>query len=215
MAVGCFLGAEKLERIFGKDRAPLSPLAPKRLVFAGFGAFAAIGLATLALPRATVAGPPAPARISAPELARRVIAEPWNVRVLDVRAMEACAAQRVPGAECAPADALGRLELGDVSPARDLVVVADGDLARPPAEIGAYRGRVLVLENGFEGWRAWALAPAPAPGPGAPEAAREEWRLRSGVRAALTGVKAPPPPAPAAGGAAPAKRKAGGGGCSG
>ncbi len=213
MAAGCFLGAEKLERIFGGERAPLAPLAPRRLVFAGFGALAAIGLATLALPRATAATP-GPARIAAPELARRVLEEPWKVRGLDLRPVDACAAARVPGAECTPPDTLKGLYLADVSPARDLVVLAQGDLAELPAEVRAYRGRVLALEGGFDAWKAYALAPPPAPAAGASAAELDAWRLRAGLQAALTGVKAPPPPPPAAGGA-PVKRKAGGGGCSG
>jgi hypothetical protein len=215
MAVGCFVGAEQLERVFGKAQAPASPRATRRLVFAGFGAFAAVGLATLALPRATGAAAAARSTISAPELARRALSEPWRLRILDVRPMADCAKERVPGAECAPADTLRKLELADVSPARDVVVVAAGDLAEPPPEARAYRGRVLLLAQGFEGWRAWALAPAPAPAPGAPEAEQQAWRFRSGIRSALTGVGAPPPPAAPAGGAGPAKRKAGGGGCSG
>jgi len=110
---------------------------------------------------------------------------------------------------------LKALSLGDVSPARDLVLVGERDLAEVPAEARAYGGRVLVLERGFEGWREWALAPAPLPAPSAPEAEQEAWRVRSGIRAALTGVQAPPPPTAPAGGGAPVKRKAGGGGCSG
>jgi hypothetical protein len=110
---------------------------------------------------------------------------------------------------------LKALALGDVSPARDLVLVGERDLAEVPAEARAYGGRVLVLERGFEGWREWALAPAPLPAPSAPEAEQEAWRVRSGIRAALTGVQAPPPPTAPAGGGAPVKRKAGGGGCSG
>lgn len=215
MAAGCFLGAEKLEALFGRERAPASPAAPRRLVFAGFGALAAVGLASLALPRATAATPAPPATLSAPELARRALAEPWRLRILDVRPVAACAKERVPGAECAPVDTLGKLELADVSPARDLVLVAEAGLAELPAEARAYRGRVLVLEGGFEGWRAWALSPVAAPAPTAPEAERQAWLLRAGLRAALTGAGAPPPPAAPAGGTAPAKRKAGGGGCSG
>jgi hypothetical protein len=213
MAMGCFLGAEKLERIFAKEAAPISPPAARRLVFAGFGAFAAVGLATLALPRATAATPPT-ARIAAPELARRVLEEPWKVRVLDVRPAEACAAARVPGAECTPLAALKDLSLADVSPARDVVVVAEGDLAELPAEVRAYRGTAVALEGGFAAWKAYALTPPPPPAAGASPAELEAWRLRAGLQAALTGVKAPPPPPPAAGGA-PVKRKAGGGGCSG
>jgi hypothetical protein len=213
VAIGAFLLGEKIERLV--TRAPPGPAAARRWVFAGAGALALVGLTTLALPVQSAATPAPVLRISAPELARRVIEEPWNVRVLDVRALERCAAQRVPGAECAPAATLKDLQLGDVSPARDLVVVADGDLPAPPAEARAYRGDVLLLEGGFEGWRAWALtAPAPLPAGAGPEE-REAHRVRAGIHAALTGASAPPPPpAPAAGGA-PVKRKASGGGCSG
>jgi hypothetical protein len=199
MAVGCFLGAEKLERIFGKERAPLSPLAPRRFVFAGFGAVAAVGLASLALPRATAATPPAPARIVAADLARRVLEEPWKVRVLDLRPVDACAAARVPGAECTPVETLKNLYLADVSPARDLVVVAQGELAELPADVRTYRGKVLALEGGFDAWKVYALTAPPAPAAGAGPAELEAWRLRAGLQAALTGVKAPPPPPPGRG----------------
>jgi uncharacterized membrane protein YedE/YeeE len=214
VAVGTFLGAERLERIFGGGAAPASPLAPKRFVFAGLVSFAVVGVATLALPTATAATAPAPARISAADLARRVVDGPWRLRVLDVRPMEACAKQRVPGAECTPAASLKDLQLADAPPARDVVVVGEGDLPEPPSEVRAYRGKVLVLEGGFAAWSAYALAPPPPPAPGAAPAEQEAYRLRAGMHAALTGMKAPPPPPVPAAGAVPVKRKAGGGGCS-
>jgi uncharacterized membrane protein YedE/YeeE len=215
MAVGCFLGAEKLERIFAGEAAPATAGTPRRLVFAGFGAVAAVGLATLALPRPTAATPAPAPRISAPELARRVLSEPWKVRVVDLRAREACAKARVPGAECVPADALGGLDLAGAAAARDLVLVADADLVAPPAEARAYRGNVLVLDGGFAAWSAWALTAPPPLAAGAGLDEQEAHRVRAGIHAALTGSSAPPPPpAPAAGGA-PVKRKASGGGCSG
>lgn len=214
VAVAAFVGAEKLEAIFGGEGRPPSPARPRRAVFATLAGLGAAGVVTLALPQGTSAAAPAPGRIAAPELARRVLEEPWKVRVLDVRAREACAEARVPGAECAPPDALKDLALADVSPSRDLVVVGEGQLAELPAEVRAYRGKALVLEGGFGAWKAYALTAPPAPGPGASPAELEAWRLRAGLHSALTGVKAPPPPPPAAGGA-PVKRKAGGGGCSG
>ena len=214
VAIGAFLFGEKVEQLVTKA-APGAPPVTRNRVFAGAGAVGAIGLATLLLPVRGAAVAPAASGITAPELARRVLAEPWKVRILDVRSMEACAKERVPGAECAPLPTLKALSLGDVSPARDLVLVGERDLAVVPAEARAYGGRVLVLERGFEGWREWALAPAPLPAPSAPEAEQEAWRVRSGIRAALTGVQAPPPPTAPAGGGAPVKRKAGGGGCSG
>jgi hypothetical protein len=213
MAIGAFLFGEMVERMVTK--APGQAPTARNRMFAGVAAVGAVGLATLLLPVATAARAVAPGRIGPEELARRVLSEPWKVRVLDVRPLEACAKERVPGAECTPPAALKDLALADVSPARDLVVVGEGDLVEPPAEIRAYRGRVLVLEQGFPGWRAWALAPPAPPADVASPAALEVWRLRAGIQAALTGVKAAPPPPPAAGGAAPVQRKAGGGGCSG
>jgi len=214
MAIGAFLFGEKVERMVTKAPAGPGPTARNR-VFAGVVAFGAVGLATLLLPVATAARAVPAGRIAPEELARRVLSEPWKVRVLDVRPMDACTKERVPGAECTPPAMLKDLSLADVSPARDLVVVGEGDLAQAPAEIRAYRGRVLVLDRGYEGWRAWALTPPALPGEGAAPSALETYRLRAGIQSALTGVKAaPPPPTPAAGGA-PVQRKAGGGGCSG
>jgi hypothetical protein len=215
VAIGAFLFGEKVERMV-TGAAPGAPAPARRWVFAGAGAFGAVGLATLILPASGAAtSGPAAGTIAAPELARRALAEPWKLRILDVRPMADCAKERVPGSECTPLDTLKKLELADVSAARDLVVVSERGLADVPPEARVYHGRVLLLDQGFEGWRAWALAPAPAPAPGAPEADQQAFRLRAGIRSALTGVGAPPPPAAPVGGAGPAKRKAGGGGCSG
>ena len=215
VAVAAFIGAEKLEAIFGGAERPASPARPRRAVFATLVGLGALGVVTLAFPRPTTAAPSGPATISSEALARRLFDEPWTVRVLDLRSKEACFAQRVPGSECAPPEALGGLALGDVATARDLVVVGEGDLAALPPEVKAYQGKVVALQKGFQGWKAYALTP-PAPLPaGAGAAERAAWKVQAGVAAAMTGVKQAPPPAAPSGGAAPAKRKAGGGGCSG
>lgn len=215
VAVAAFVGAERLEAVFGGEARPASPARPRRAVFATLVGVGALGVVTLAFPRPAPAAPAGPATISAEALARRLFDEPWSVRVLDLRAKEACFAQRVVGSECAPPEALKDLALGDVAAARDLVVVGEGGLAALPPEVRAYQGRVLALEKGFAGWRDYALTP-PAPlADGASAAEREAWRIRAGVAAAMTGVKQAPPPAAPAGGAAPARRKAGGGGCGG
>ena len=212
VALGAFLLGEKIERALSGAPAGAGA-APRRWVFAGAGGLGLVALATLALPAGTAAVAAAPRPISAPALARRVLDAPWKVRVLDVRPLPDCASARVPGAECAPREALKGLALADVSPARDLVVVTE-DGAGVPAEVTAYGGTVLVLEGGFSGWRRYALDPPTPPAPGATPAELDAYRLRAGLRAALTGVQQPPPAAPAPGGAAP-RRKAGGGGCSG
>jgi hypothetical protein len=215
VAVAAFMGAEKLEFVFGGEDLPDSPARPRRAVFATLVGLGALGLVTLAFPRPTTAATAGPATISAEALARRLFDEPWSVRVLDLRAKEACFAQRVLGSECTPPESLKALSLADLTGTRDLVVVGEGDLASLPREITDYPGKVLALKEGFQGWRDYALTPpAPLPG-GATAAEREAWKVRAGVAAAMTGVKQAPPPAAPAGGAAPVKRKAGGGGCSG
>jgi hypothetical protein len=214
VAVAAFVGAEKVEQLMG-GKAPPSPARPRRAVFATLAGLGAAGVVTLAVPQGTTAAPPAPARISAEALASRVVDAPWNVRVLDLRPAADCATARVPGAECAPPETLKDLYLADVAGARDLVVVAAGELAELPAEIRAYPGRVLALEGGFEAWRAYALTPPAPPAPGAAPEALAAFRARAGLHSALTGVKAPPPPAPVAGGAAKPRKKVSGGGCSG
>jgi hypothetical protein len=214
MAVGCFIGVEKLEAAL-KARAPSPATAagrPGRLVFAGLGAFALVGIAVAALPTGTAAGTRTWATIDAAELAGRVLDAPWRTRVLDLRSMKDCSARRVPGAECAPE--LAALHLVDEPGARDVVLVADGDVAALPPGAAGYPGRVYALGGGWKAWEAYALDP-PAPAADASARELEAYRVRAGLASALTGMKAaPPPPVPSAG--APGPRKgAGGGGCGG
>ncbi len=213
MAVGCFIGAEKLEKVLAARADPAARATPAgrsgRMVFAGLAASALVGLALVALPTGTQAA--RQARAIAPlDLARRVLDEPWKVRVVDLRDPKACAEKRVPGSECvAPAD-LGKLGLSYANPARDLVLVGEGDLAAPKEAL-AYGGTVMVLQGGWRGWQAFALEPPRPPGPGAPFADVDLYRLRSGLQSALTGMQAaPPPPAPTA---TPGPPRKGGGGC--
>jgi uncharacterized membrane protein YedE/YeeE len=214
VAVACFWGAETLEKaLAARAPAPASPAGrPGRLVLAGFGALAAIGLAATALPGRAPGAERRAEAIAAPALARRVLDEPWKLRVLDVRDAAACAAARVPGAECAPPASLAALGLADDAGGRDLVLVADGTASLPP-DVAAYPGRVLALEGGWEAWRTFALLAPPPPAPDAREEERALHRLRAGLASALTGVRTPPPPPPS--GAAAAPRRKGGGGCGG
>jgi uncharacterized membrane protein YedE/YeeE len=218
MAVGCFLGAEKLEKALASRADPAAmPMPagrPGRWVFAGFAAATAIGLVGLALPTGTQARTREVSGISPLELARRAFDEPWKLRIVDVRPLEACSARRIPGSECVPLEKLASLQLADASPARDLVLVGAGDLAEIPQAAAAYPGRVFAIQGGWEGWVAFALVPPAAPSAGASPADLELYRVRAGIQSAMTGMKAaPPPPTPTvSSGAAPRK---GGGGCSG
>jgi hypothetical protein len=215
MAIGAFLGGERIERIVNRVAASAAPArSPRRLVFVGMASFALVGLGLGLVPSGTAATPAAAQAVSPLDLARRVLDEPWKVRVVDLRPVDACAQQRVPGAECVPADKLGKLGLADANGARDLVLVGAADLDQVPGAAAGYPGRVLVLRGGFPAWRSFALEAPSAPAPGAAPQELELYRLRAGIAAAMTGVKAaPPPPMPT--GDAPAPRKKGGGGCGG
>ncbi len=218
MAIGCFIGAEKIEKTLASRADPLAVATPggrpRRFVFAGFAAAALAGLAGLALPSGTQARTREPAVIGQLDLARRVFDEPWKLRIIDLRPMKDCAAKRIPGAECVPSDKLAGLNLTDANPARDLVLVGENDLAQVPLPAAAYPGRVYSLAGGWKGWEVFALAPPAPPAPGAAEADVELYRLRAGIQSAITGMKAaPPPPTPSA--AASGAPRKGGGGCSG
>lgn len=220
MAIGAFLGAEKVERAFSAKRVGLpapavGPTPSRRFAFATFAGVAVLGLATLAFPGASGADP-SPARvlpISAPELALRVVAEPWTLSVIDLRDEAACAAARVPGAVCVPPERLGDAGL-DAADGRTLVLVGQGDLAGVPLAV-RHPGPVVALTGGFAAWQAYALT---APAPLAASATADEraaWARHAALHAQLTGAKAVAAPAPTGGGkAAPARPKKKGGGCS-
>jgi uncharacterized membrane protein YedE/YeeE len=218
MAIGSFFLAERIEKALASRADPLAIATPggrpRRFVFAGFVAAGAMGLAALALPTGTRAGARRAEAISPADLAQRVFGSPWTLRVLDLRPTAACAAKRVPGAECVPEPELHKLALADASPSRDVVLVGAGDLAAVPEPAAAFPGRLLVLSGGWSGWEAYALTPPAPPAPGAAPAEVEAYRLRAGIQSALTGMKAaPPPPTPTAAPAGGPKK--GGGGCSG
>jgi uncharacterized membrane protein YedE/YeeE len=218
MAAASFVLVERIEKALASRADPLATPVPggrpRRFVLAGLASMGALALAALLLPTGSHAGQRAAAPISAADLARRVFDSPWTVRVVDLRPTAACAARRVPGAECVPAADLQKLQLAEASPARDVVLVADGDLAALPQGAAGFPGRLLALAGGWKAWEAFALTPPAAPAPEASPADVEAYRFQAGIQSALTGMKAaPPPPAPAAAPAGGAKK--GGGGCSG
>jgi hypothetical protein len=212
VAIGSFLFGEWVERKVAGEAAPASPAGPKRIVFGAFAGVALVALATLALPTGAGAGARTAGAIGVEELARQVFERPWEQRVIDVRGAEACAASRIPGAECVPAAEVARLGLELEPAARALVFVGAGDLAGPPPGALVFPGRVLLLAGGFDAWKEWALTPPTPPAASAPLAEQEAFRRRAGVFAAMTGVKPAAPAAAPVGGVAPVRKKTGGGG---
>jgi hypothetical protein len=216
MALAMFLGAEKVERIFKARRGEEVVAYPKHqraLAFGAIGSLAVLGLGTLALPTEPVAAEAKRAEVIGQEtLARRILDEPWTLRILDLRPEKECAERRLPGAECTPPETLDKLGLAYAAGARDLVLV-DSGTAQAPAAALAYPGRVLTLDHGWKGWSWYALSRPSLPGDGATAAEREAYTFRAGLHAAMTGRKPAPPP-PKAGNYVPTKKKKKGGGCS-
>jgi hypothetical protein len=216
IAVGAFIGGEKVERILsarsGKP-APESPRAAKRRVFGGFAIGAAAGLVLLAVPQPQVALPPSNVQsIDALALAGRVASAPEDLWLLDLRPANGKAAERIPGSLALdPADEAGA-RIAELAPARLLVVYGQGDLRSLPAGVSRYPGTIAVLRGGFDAWRREVLDAPGAPASPSP-AAIAQFRLQSALHSRFTGSAAVEPPKtdwkPAA--AAPAAPRKGGG----
>jgi hypothetical protein len=197
MAVGAFLGGEKLERIFTKkagEPAPASPRAIRIRVFAGFAAVAILALVALALPERKTAGPERVVqRIGAVELARQLVASPQDVWLLDLRTGDVPAKERIPGAMAMPADDPKAAFAADLAATRKLVVYAQGDTATLPDGVKRFGGDVYVLGGGYEAWRAAVLtAPAPPENPTPTLIAR--FQIQSALHARFAGVGTAEPP---------------------
>lgn len=216
MAIGCFLGAEKLERVFAPKAGkpvPASNAPLRNRQFAALGTLGVLGLATLALPASAPLPAEKPvARIGALELARTIVADPQRLWLLDLREPAAEGTDRIPGTAPLPEGTTPAAYAATLPATRTLVVYAEGGLDSLPEGLAeAFPGEVLVLSGGWTAWKASVLAP-PAPPAEPTPALIAEFRMKSALNGYFTGASAPPPPklVPRAV-AAPAPKK--GGGC--
>jgi len=217
MAVGAFVGGEKLEKIFTKkagEKAPDSPRAIRLRVFSGLAAAAVLGIATLVLPvRARGETGRTAGSMSAPALARQLVAAPRGVWLLDVRPAGVPAPDRIPGAiALAEGDTKADLAAG-LSPTRPLVVYAQRDLPELPDGVRRFSGEIRVLAGGYDAWQAAILTP-PAPPEKPTPLLIAEFRLTTALHAHFTGataVEAPRVELKPAAAAVPGPKK--GGGC--
>ena len=157
MAILAFIGAEKIESLTGGTR---TPRRVRRFTFATAGALAIVALLTMAIPAPPAAASQPPATITAGELARVVVGEPWSVRVVDVRDAAAFAKDRVPGSQNIAAASLSDLP----NDGRAVVIVGDARHLPPNAKL---------LAGGMAAWNADPLVKAltsgaPPPPPPAP-----------------------------------------------
>lgn len=217
MAIGMFIGAEKLEQRFGdkSKEQTKETRRPRHAVFGVLGAAAIAGLliAFVGFPTAAETAAPRPIQVDADVLAHRLIDEPWKVRVLDLRGESAWTKARIPNSEPVTRDQLGNLGLEFVENGNDLVVVDIDTLEDVPREIAAYRGRIFTLSGGFPSWNEFVNTTPPPLSPNAGEEERERYLFRAMVNELFTGQAAAAPPPRPVRNVAP-RPAAGGGGCS-
>jgi len=216
MAIGCFFGAEALERIFTRRNAEAAPVPARPLrnrAFALLASLALVAAGTAGIAQsASATAPKRTGKIDAITLAERIARDPTRLQILDLRPAADCHAQRVPNALCL-ADLKGDW-LATLPVSRDLVVYGTGDVKQLPSAVTRFAGEVVVLQGGFTAFRQ-AVLDAPVP-PTAPTVAQlAAYRSRSALHSHFTGQQAAAPvlkvpSAPAASSAAPAKK---GGGC--
>ena len=216
MAVGAFLGGDKLEAIFAPRQGELVPASPagvKMRVFSGFAVVAALALLALALParHASLAATPVQ-QVTASDLAVRLVASPDSWWVVDLRPESEAGKGRLPGAMVVSEKEIA--SAAGLAPTRSLVVYSQGDLEAPPAAVLKFAGEVFLLKGGYDAWKADVLT-APKP-PENPTAAQiSDFRTRAALNAYFTGaatVAAPTLTAPRPM-AAPVTAQKKGGGC--
>jgi hypothetical protein len=213
VAGAAFIGAEKVESIFG-PRRPVVELTPAPRPRAKFAVAGALGLALaggLAFRAAPPAAPPAVVRHVEPAaLADRILAGDANLVILDVRPD-----RDAPFPTAFPA-ALDNTALPVVTSAGmgvDIVLIdADGGLDAVPSEWPA-DAHYFMLRGGWDAWAAEVLAPeATEAGATMEEFARVQRQNQvaaffSGAAAVAPPVAAPPSmPSAGAGGARPKRR---------
>lgn len=185
MAVGAFLFAEWVERWSARRNQTEPPEGRplvRNAVFAGFAVVAGVGLVAAigtAKPKAELAAR-SYAQLGATELAEQLVAGGEALFLVDLRAPEACEAQRIPGAVCLTADDPDGAFLAELPATRQLVLYGAEDLAELPAAAHRFRGDIAVVDGGFAAFERAVLR-----APELPETATSEQLRRYRIDAAL------------------------------
>ena len=197
MAIGTFLGAEKLERfLHGRagTQVPEHHHPTRNLALGGVATLAALGIGTLLLP-ATVDAQvlKVPDHLAPLALGERVVSDPTGMWLVDLRSPEDCAKARIAGAICLTAEDPVADLIGDLPPTRTLVLYAAGDTGRLPVSVQAYNGPVAVLDGGYTAFEAQVLdSPTAADSLNREEA--ERFAHLVAMNGQLTGSTAAAPP---------------------
>ncbi len=212
-ATAAFVGAEKVERIFGQKRTAveLTPRDRPQLKLVLGGSLAVVVMLALAFTGPREPLPPIQMASVAPlNLASSLIEREPGILILDVRS-DPDAEKGIPGA--VPTDREGALDVLRSTPPNTTVVIYDEAGAWTEAPSSWPRTlEYKFLAGGLSGWQANVLTPAEMSGTSLAERAEVQRQNQisaffSGAAVQTTSVAAPPP-AMSAG--APPKKKAGG-----
>jgi hypothetical protein len=225
MALGAFVGAERVEAIFVRRREGLNdptdvrPVPDRRGKFALAGGLALVCLlAALAGPRslqvAQAAAETSPTPIAPLELAEALIAREGNLLLVDLRGEAPAEGPRLPGA--VPFDR--GLPLPDwitaAAPGTRIVLLDDSAEAPPLPEGWPPVLDTRWLQGGVAAWQAEVLSPREPEAPTAAAhaaVARQRQLAAFFSGAAVSAAAAPPPPPPPAAAGGGVKKKAAGG----
>ncbi len=196
MAVGAFLGAEKLERVMAKKDGVDPPTSVPRLrngVFVALGVVAVAALITIPMGKSEAARSPqtkAFGPIAPVALAELLVTTPGELTLLDLRDKAACERRTLPTAVCQPATELTDEFVAGLRPTHTVVLVSEAKLEQLPPALHQFSGRLLVVEGGFEAFRA-QLLDEPEPPANPTRESLADYQLRSSLHAYFTGTRAP------------------------
>jgi hypothetical protein len=196
MAIGAFIGGEKLERMFSGAGNGAGYLLVRRRVLAALGVVAAVSLATLAVTKSEPARSEQPiGNITAVEFAQMAIESPDAYYLVDLRMLPEDA-ERIPGAIPVTDEDPEAKFIADL-PTTRTVVVYGNEGTELPASVNDFGGTLLALEGGYEAFAASILSP-PDLGDNPSPRDIKQYRLLSALHAHFTGsaVKSAPPPRP-------------------
>lgn len=196
MAIGSFIVAERLEKVFARRNAIAPPADSAKVrngTLMGLSGVAALAVLTLAMPGPEVARPLAqsptkPAAVEPLELAMALADLPDSYYLVDVRTPDACAKGTLPHATCLPeVDPEGNF-LATLPPTRTLVLFGEGELAYVPTSALAYAGQLRTLAGGRADFQRLILT-TPTPPIEASAESLSNYRLRAALHARFTGTK--------------------------
>ena len=192
VAVGAFLGGEKVERIFARknqSEPPRSNPGLRNKVFGVMGALAVVALISLAISHSPASrGPAIKSESMAPlQLAQLLVQDPSSMHLVDLRDAGRCKARTIPGAICRQAGGDDSF-IKDLPATRKLVLFDSGNLGPLPASVRGFGGPVMVLEGGYTSFHEQLLKTPSVPGKPTP-ASLADYRLRSALHGHFTGSR--------------------------